>query len=73
MVRREANSGRALGIEPLWTVHDVATYLGVPACTVYGWRTAGTGPPGRLVGRRLRYRRQDVIDWVEHLPTAVVS
>jgi excisionase family DNA binding protein len=73
MERREAGPERVLGVESLWTVHDVAAYLDVPVCTVYRWRTAGTGPPGRLVGRRLRYRRQDVLDWVVSLPTAVVS
>lgn len=71
------NKGEAtvaiLGVEPLWSVREVSAYLNVPECTVYGWRTAGVGPPGRLVGRRLRYRRQDVIDWVEALPTEVVS
>lgn len=40
---------RAAKVEALWTVQDVGAYLGVPACTVYAWRSAGTGPPGRLI------------------------
>lgn len=59
-------------MEPLWSVDELAAYLGVPAQTIYGWRSAGTGPPGRLIGRRLRYRPEDVAAWVAALPTAVV-
>ncbi|WP_235609163.1 helix-turn-helix domain-containing protein, partial [Frankia casuarinae] len=29
---------------PLWTVHDLARYLGVPVNTIYKWRTTGDGP-----------------------------
>jgi excisionase family DNA binding protein len=55
----------------LWSVQDVSEYLGVPVATVYAWRSAGTGPPGRRMGKRLRYRPQDVRDWVASLPTEV--
>lgn len=55
----------------LWSVQEVSAYLGVPVGTIYTWRSAGTGPPGRRVGKRLRYRPQDVRDWVESLPTVV--
>lgn len=57
----------------LWSVQDVSDYLGVPVHTIYAWRSAGTGPPGRRVGKRLRYRPQDVRDWVASLPTGVVA
>lgn len=55
----------------LWSVQDVSEYLAVPVRTVYGWRSAGTGPPARRVGKRLRYRPQDVVAWVDSLPTEV--
>jgi len=55
----------------LWSVQDVAEYLDVPVQTVYHWRSVGTGPPGRRVGKRLRYRPADVRAWVESLPTEV--
>ncbi len=55
----------------LWSVKDVSEYLGVPVHTLYAWRSAGTGPPGRRVGRLLRYRQQDVRDWVASLSTEV--
>ena len=51
---------RVLPEDRLWTVEDVAYYLGVPVQTVYWWRGAGKGPPGRRVGKRVRYRAEDV-------------
>lgn len=56
----------------LWTVQEVADYLGVSIHTVYCWRSTDSGPPGRRIGRRLRYRPQDVRAWVAGLPTRVL-
>jgi hypothetical protein len=44
----------------LWSVHDVADYLGIPHKTLYNWRTRGIGPRAR---RYLRYEEQDVRAW----------
>lgn len=57
--------------EPLWTVEDVSTYLGVPVQTLYGWRTKGYGPPARRVGKYLRYRPSDVRAWFDALDVEV--
>jgi excisionase family DNA binding protein len=51
----------------LWTVEEVSYYLGVPANTLYLWRSEGRGPASRRVGRHLRYRSEDVKAWVEKL------
>jgi excisionase family DNA binding protein len=56
-------------MERLWTVDDVAEYLGVPVNTLYDWRTKGYGPAGRRVGKYLRYKAADVIAWFEALGT----
>lgn len=71
----ERNADRSVGLEDrLWSVNEVSEYLGVSVATLYGWRSAGVGgPPGRLVGKRLRYRPQDVRDWVASLSTDVVG
>ena len=61
------------GDDRLWTVNDVSTYLGIPVQTLYAWRSAGTGPPARRVGKWLRYRQADVRAWVDGLPTGVVA
>ena len=57
----------------LWSVQDVSDYLGIPLGTIYSWRSAGTGPPGRRMGKRLRFRPQDVRDWVASLSTDIVA
>lgn len=48
----------------LWSIQDVANYLGVPANTLYQWRTKGYGPAGRRIGKYVRYRPEDVDAWV---------
>lgn len=57
----------------LWSVHDVSYYLGVPVQTLYSWRGQGKGPDARRVGRRLRYRPEDVKAWVAGLPPNVAA
>ena len=55
----------------LWGIKDVSEYLGIPEQTLYQWRTKGYGPPGRRVGKYVRYRAADVIEWFEKLPAEV--
>ncbi|MEU6135438.1 helix-turn-helix domain-containing protein [Nocardioides sp. NPDC047086] len=52
-------------IEPLWTVHDVSAYIGVPVATIYQWRVRGEGPRAIRLGRHLRFERQAVVAWIE--------
>jgi excisionase family DNA binding protein len=49
----------------LLSVTELAEYLGVPVTTLYQWRYRGEGPPGFRVGRHIRYRWQDILDWIE--------
>ena len=51
----------------LWTVQDVAEYLGVPVGTLYDWRCKGHGPKGKRVGRYLRYEEDVVRQWFAQL------
>lgn len=51
----------------LWTVQDVAGYLGVPVRTLYDWRCRDYGPRGRKVGRYLRYEPAEVRSWFDSL------
>lgn len=53
--------------ERLWTVEDVAEYLGVPIRTLYDWRYRGYGPSSKRVGKHLRYKPETVISWYEDL------
>lgn len=59
-------------IRNLWGPQDVADYLGVPINTVYQWRTRGSGPPGRRVGKHVRYRPEDVEAWFDCQPDGVI-
>lgn len=47
----------------LWTVDDVAAYLGVPVKTLYQWKWRREGPPVRKIGRHLRYDPHAVRAW----------
>lgn len=47
----------------LWTIAEVANYLGVPKQTIYSWRHTGYGPKGFRVGKHLRWRSVVVIAW----------
>ncbi|GAA3430554.1 helix-turn-helix domain-containing protein [Kutzneria kofuensis] len=53
----------------LWGPKELADFLNVPLQTVYQWRTKGYGPPGRRMGKHLRYLPADVVRWVKDLPT----
>lgn len=50
---------------PLWGVDTLAGFLGVPVKTVYEWRSSGSGPRGFRVGKYVRYREEDVMDWLD--------
>lgn len=49
----------------LLSTDEVARLLVVPVTTLYTWRYKGTGPRAFKVGKHLRYRFADVMDWLE--------
>ena len=51
-------------IERLLTINELATMLGIPVDTLYGWRHRGEGPQGYRIGRHVRYRRAVVETWL---------
>jgi excisionase family DNA binding protein len=53
--------------ERLWGVKDVAEYLGIPVQTIYQWRTKNYGPPGRRMGKHVRFVPEEVRAWVASL------
>jgi hypothetical protein len=44
---------------------DVAEYLGTTIANLARWRWEDSGPPYRRVGRLIRYRWDEVDQWVE--------
>ena len=57
--------------DKLWTVQQLAEYLGVPVATLYQWRAKRYGPPGLRVGKHIRYRPADVERWLSTLGDGV--
>ncbi|ACU35245.1 MULTISPECIES: helix-turn-helix domain-containing protein [Actinosynnema] len=55
----------------LWSVQDVADFLGVPVNTLYQWRTRNYGPPGKRIGKYVRFDPEQVRAWFESLPNGV--
>ena len=55
----------------LWSIKEVADYLQVPVNTLYQWRTRNYGPPGRRVGKYVRYVPDEVRAWVASLSSEV--
>ena len=51
-------------LEDLLTTGDVAAITRSPASTVRYWRHLGCGPRGFTLGRRVVYRRRDVLAWL---------
>ena len=53
------------GDPPLATPEDVAEYLNnIPVKTLAQWRSKGTGPQYRKIGRHVRYDWADVHAWL---------
>jgi excisionase family DNA binding protein len=63
--RREEQVMSEVVDERLMTIADLATMLGVPVDTLYGWRHRGEGLRGYRVGRHVRSRRSSVEAWLE--------
>jgi predicted DNA-binding transcriptional regulator AlpA len=51
--------------DKLWGINELAGYLGIPKQTLYQWRTKGYGPPGRRIGKYIKYLPSDVERWIE--------
>jgi excisionase family DNA binding protein len=51
--------------EQLWTIEQAAEYLLMSKQTLYGWRCRGFGPPSYRLGNQVRYRPNEVRDWVD--------
>ena len=44
---------------------EAARFLAISFRTLQTWRVRGGGPRFCKIGRAVRYRRRDLIDWVE--------
>ncbi|MFD7657892.1 helix-turn-helix transcriptional regulator [Actinosynnema sp. NPDC059797] len=55
----------------LWGMKEVADFLDVPINTLYQWRTKKYGPPGKRIGKYVRFVPDDVRAWVDAQPSGV--
>ena len=49
----------------LMTTTEVSAELGIPVGTLRYYRSSGCGPVSFRLGGRIRYRRADVLAWIE--------
>ena len=52
-------------MDTLLTSPEVSNILRVPEKTLANWRSAGKGPRSLRIGRHVRYRRSDLLAWLE--------
>lgn len=55
---------------PFIDTKEVAAYFGASEETVRYWRHTGRGPASVRVGRRVLYKRSDVVAWFDQLAEA---
>lgn len=67
------NDNEELIAEALLTPIQVAELLAVPISTLSRWRTERREIPWVRVGRVVRYRPQDVQEWIEEHTVTVMS
>jgi excisionase family DNA binding protein len=58
---------KSVTADKLWSVQELADFLGVPVTTVYQWRSKRYGPVGLRIGKHVRYRPADVERWLTTL------
>jgi predicted DNA-binding transcriptional regulator AlpA len=57
-------------VSDLLGIPEASELLDIPQSTLRWYRTRGEGPKSFKVGRRVRYRREDCMAWVESQESA---
>lgn len=61
----ETQTQQLTALPTLMTQRDLAAYLGKSTAWAERARWAGNGPKFIKLGRHVRYRASDVLDWIE--------
>jgi excisionase family DNA binding protein len=61
------NGKRTVDPTGLMTIDEVAAYFKVSKHTIYRWRHHRQGPKAVRLGKHLRFRRSDVLGFVDRL------
>jgi excisionase family DNA binding protein len=59
--------------DEFWSSDYVAALVGLTRNTLEKWRVRGQGPPFVKLGGRVRYRRSDVLAWIEENTKAATT
>ena len=51
--------------DELLTLDELCAWLKITKMSIYKQRSEGTGPPGYRIGKHLRFKRSDVLAWLE--------
>ncbi len=60
-----SREARADSMPTLLTVDEAASFLRTPAATLRYWRHLGVGPDSFRLGRRVVYRFEDLVRWID--------
>jgi excisionase family DNA binding protein len=52
-------------LDELLTLEELCTMLKITKATAYKQRSTGSGPPGYRIGKHLRFKRGEVLTWLE--------
>ena len=55
-------------LPPLLTADDMASLLRISRASLYAMRSRGELPGVLYVGHRLRFRRDEVLEWIRRAP-----
>jgi len=56
-------------MKSLLNEHDVARLIALSVASLRRWRILGQGPKFLKIGAAVRYREEDVLDWLDSQPT----
>jgi excisionase family DNA binding protein len=65
--RTRSHASSEYGLDPVVTMSQLASQLGVSVQTLYDLRSQGRGPRGFRVGRELRFRVSEVDSWLAQM------
>lgn len=53
-------------------VQAASSFLGIPEATLRYWRMSGTGPASFKLGRKVVYRREELVRWIAEQEAATM-
>jgi predicted DNA-binding transcriptional regulator AlpA len=67
--KRERDEQFGIDLDALLNERDISRITGLSLATIRRWRLLGQGPKFRKCGSAVRYKPQDVSDWLDSRPS----